>query len=171
MLLRVGLAGHAGPHDALAGAGSGAALLGLALLSGWRPVRVPAAAPRTRAVLLGLLGALVLCALPVLLQDGAAGAGSGFARWALVVTGVALCQEAFFRGALLDALLPHGTWAAVGGSALAFGLMHVPLHGWHVLPLDTAVGVLLAGLRLEAERLSAPALAHVGADLATWWLR
>jgi len=170
VLLRVGLAGVAGPHDAAAGTVFGAALLALVLLSGWRPATVADALPRGHAALLGLLGGLVLCVLPLVLSTGAP-AGPGFARWAVVVAGVAVCQEVFFRGALLDALLPYGTWTAVGGTAVAFGLMHVPLYGWHVLPLDTAVGVLLAGLRLEAGRLSAPAAAHVSADLATWWLR
>jgi hypothetical protein len=51
-----------------------------------------------------------------------------------------------------------------------FGLMHVPFYGWHALPLDTAVGAVLGVARVAAGTWTAPALAHVGADLAGWWL-
>jgi hypothetical protein len=48
--------------------------------------------------------------------------------------------------------------------------MHVPLYGWHVVPLDLGVGLWLAGLRLATGGIAAPAIAHTIADLATWWL-
>ena len=34
--------------------------------------------------------------------------------------------------------------------------MHVPLYGWHVVPLDLAVGLVLAGLRIWTRGLAAP---------------
>ena len=53
------------------------------------------------------------------------------------------------RGVLFDALRATvGHRRAVALTSLAFALMHVPLYGWHVVPLDLAVGVWLAGLRL-----------------------
>jgi membrane protease YdiL (CAAX protease family) len=55
-------------------------------------------------------------------------------------------------------------------TSAVFALMHVPLYGWHVVPLDFAVGLGLAGLRLTTRSLVAPAAAHAVADLATWWL-
>jgi hypothetical protein len=48
--------------------------------------------------------------------------------------------------------------------------MHVPLYGWHVVPLDLGVGLWLAGLRLATGGIAAPAIAHAVADLATWWV-
>ena len=59
---------------------------------------------------------------------------------------------------------------AVAVTSLAFALIHVPLYGWHVVPLDFAVGVWLAGLRLASGGVAAPAIAHSLADLATWWM-
>ena len=55
-------------------------------------------------------------------------------------------------------------------TAVLFALMHVPLYGWHVVPLDLGVGLWLAGLRLATGGVAAPAIAHTVADLATWWL-
>lgn len=94
-----------------------------------------------------------------------------FVPWALVTTVVAVAEEAILRGVLF------GRLQRAGGAALAlavtttlFALMHVPLHGWHVVPLDLAVGLGLGGLRLSTRSVAAPAAAHVVADLATWWL-
>jgi membrane protease YdiL (CAAX protease family) len=53
---------------------------------------------------------------------------------------------------------------------VVFALMHVPLYGWHVVPLDLAVGLALGGLRVATRGVAAPAVAHAVADLATWWL-
>jgi len=47
----------------------------------------------------------------------------------------------------------------------------VPLYGWHVLPLDLAVGVVLGGLRQATGTAAAPAITHVLADVAGWFLR
>lgn len=59
---------------------------------------------------------------------------------------------------------------AIAVTSLAFALIHVPLYGWHVVPLDLGVGVWLAGLRLASGSVAAPAIAHALADLATWWM-
>ena len=53
---------------------------------------------------------------------------------------------------------------------MAFALMHVPVYGWGVVPVDLAAGVLLAGLRYLTGGTAAPTMAHLLADLATWWL-
>jgi membrane protease YdiL (CAAX protease family) len=58
----------------------------------------------------------------------------------------------------------------VAVTSIVFALIHVPLYGWHVVPLDLGVGVFLGGLRLVSGSVAAPAIAHIGADLATWWL-
>ena len=64
-----------------------------------------------------------------------------------------------------------GDAAAVLVPAVAFAALHVPLYGWHVVPLDLAVGVLLGELRRSTGTAAAPAVTHVGADLAAWFLR
>jgi len=64
----------------------------------------------------------------------------------------------------------RGTIVAILGTSLLFALIHVPLYGWHVVPLDFGVGLWLAGLRLLSGGVAAPAIAHTIADLATYWL-
>ena len=94
-----------------------------------------------------------------------------FVPWAAVVVAVAVGEEAILRGALFDRLLrAGGVPVALLVTTLAFALLHVPLYGWHVVPLDLAVGLTLGGLRLGTGGFVAPAVAHAAADIATWWL-
>lgn len=94
-----------------------------------------------------------------------------FVPWVAVTLLVATGEEALLRGRLFDvARHAGGTVAAVVLTSVAFALLHVPLYGWQVVPLDLAVGVLFAGLRLVTRGYAAPAAAHAVADLATWWL-
>ena len=125
-----------------------------------------------RAVVLGLAGAVVLC-LPVLLSwSPRLVPTDGFAVWAAVITVVAVAEEAFLRGTLYDAVTSvAGADVAIAVGAVAFALLHVPLYGWHVVPLDLAVGVLLGELRRVSGTPAAPAVTHVSADLAAWFLR
>lgn len=169
-LARAALNGHSAFSAFGAGAAFGAALVAMAVVAGWRPVR-PAIGP----LLVGLLGGLVLVALPRL-ADPLMPALIGmrpepFAGWVLVTTVVVAGEEALLRGALFGALERFGgPVAAVAVTSLAFALMHVPLYGWQVVPLDLGVGVWLAGLRLATGGVAAPALAHGIADLSTWWI-
>jgi len=64
-----------------------------------------------------------------------------------------------------------GAVPAIVVGAVCFALLHVPLYGWHVLPLDLAVGLVLGGLRQATGTPAAPAVTHVGADLVGWFLR
>jgi membrane protease YdiL (CAAX protease family) len=124
----------------------------------------------------GLAGVVLLCA-PLLvtrtLHPAEIHGTTGFGTWAVVVTIVAVAEEYFLRGALYAAIdrtllrLP----GAIVVPAIAFALLHVPLYGWHVLPLDFAVGIALGVLRERAGSATAPAIAHVGADLVSWFLR
>jgi membrane protease YdiL (CAAX protease family) len=96
---------------------------------------------------------------------------AGFAPWAAITVLVATSEELLLRGALFDATeRAVGAGVAVVATSLVFALIHVPLYGWHVVPLDLGVGLLLGGLRLVTGGVSAPAAAHTIADLATWWL-
>lgn len=91
--------------------------------------------------------------------------------WAAITILVVGAEEAFLRGRLFDAVRDAGgVVPAILVTTIAFALMHVPLYGWHVVPLDLAVGLGFAGLRLATGSVLAPAAAHGVADLATWWL-
>jgi len=155
--------------DIPAGLAFAAALLVVALAAGTR------VAVTWRAVLIGLAGLALVCA-PVVIEHAFTAeplSGThGFAGWAVAVAVVATAEEVFLRGALYDATeAVGGAGAAIVLGAVCFALMHVPLYGWHVLPLDLAVGVVLGGLRQGAGTPAAPAIAHVGADLVGWFLR
>jgi membrane protease YdiL (CAAX protease family) len=147
-----------------------AACLLLLALSCRTPVHVSA-----RALLTGVAGSLLIC-LPVALWQLLAGKPlhdtAGLWPWALVVAVIAGAEEVFLRGTLYDAVseFAGSTWAVCVG-AVAFALLHVPLYGWHVLPLDLAVGVVLGMLRASTGSVVAPATAHVIADWAGWFLR
>lgn len=94
-----------------------------------------------------------------------------FGPWALITILVASAEEALLRGRLFDSIARvGGVVPAVAVTTVAFALMHVPVYGWHVVPLDLAVGLGLGGLRIATRGIAAPAAAHAAADLATWWL-
>jgi len=148
----------------------GLALIAVAFLAGVRP-----SIPRIGALAAGFAagGVLVVVSLaarwpfpPIVL-----GHAAPFLPWVAVTTLVATGEELALRGALWR-------WvAAAGGDATAllvtsalFALIHAPVYGWSVVPLDFGVGLLFGGLRLWFGGSAAPAAAHVLADLATWWL-
>lgn len=167
--LRIAVGGPAVAQSIPAGLVFAGALLLLVLAVGTR-VRLSRS-----AALAGLVGAAVVCA-PVafgaLLTLRPLHGSSGFAPWAAAVVVVATAEELFLRGALYDAVEQlGGAVVAVAVGAVCFALLHVPLYGWHVLPLDLAVGIVLGGLRQVTGTPAAPAVAHVGADLAGWFLR
>jgi membrane protease YdiL (CAAX protease family) len=168
--LRVSVAGPAAAGSAAAGVVFGTALLVLALACGVaRPQLTP------RQLLWGAAAACVLCAVPAARRVVAGGVSEPdgmLPLWATLVTYVAVTEELLLRGALFErALARFGGAVAVTVTSVAFALLHVPVYGWRVLPLDLAVGVCLGALRLYAGSVTAPAVAHTLADLAGWWLR
>ena len=165
--VRVGVGGPGVAQDPVAGLVFAGCLLALAAAA---RTRVPVSAP---ALLLGVAGAALVC-LPVL--PGRVGRpfhpADGFLAWAAVVAVVAVAEEVFLRGALYAAVdRASNELVAVVVAAVAFALLHVPLYGWHVLPLDLAVGVVFGELRRRSGTPAAPAVAHVLADFAGWFLR
>jgi membrane protease YdiL (CAAX protease family) len=152
------------------GVGFGVSLIGLAVVTGWRPARL-----RASSVTMGAIGGAALVAITFITGPALVpglGAASALGPWAVATVLVASAEEALLRGALFDALeTAAGTGAAVALTSLVFALMHVPLYGWHVVPLDLGVGIWFAGLRLASGGVGGPAIAHSIADLATWWLR
>jgi membrane protease YdiL (CAAX protease family) len=141
----------------------------------------PVARPRVAArdLVVGAVagaGLVALAGLGVAIAGAALVPGLGrpaapFVPWATITIIVAAAEEALLRGRLFSSAR---AWAGIGPAVavttIAFALMHVPLYGWHVVPLDLGVGLVLAGLRLGTGGIMAPAVAHAVADLATWWL-
>ncbi|HEY4227134.1 MAG TPA: CPBP family glutamic-type intramembrane protease [Candidatus Limnocylindrales bacterium] len=168
---------RAGLDPLAVGAAFGLALAAVAsvgVLRAARTWRLPSA----RSVLLGLglgvaltaitIAASVISGQPSLPSDRPA---APFVPWAAIIIVVAVAEEALLRGRLFDAVRRvGGIGLALAVTTVAFALMHVPLYGWHVVPLDLAVGITLGGLRLATGGIAAPAAAHAIADLATWWL-
>ncbi len=145
------------------------------------PARLSAALPAAavNSILVGVCVGLVLAAAAVVgpaLAGASTVPGLGrpaapFVPWALITIMVAAAEEGLLRGVLFDRIeRAAGLAPAIALTTLAFALMHVPLYGWHVVPLDLAVGLVFAGLRLSTGGLAAPIAAHAVADLATWWL-
>jgi membrane protease YdiL (CAAX protease family) len=173
VLFRWVAAGRAPGEGLLVGLGFGTLLLVVALGAGWRPT----AGIRTgvvTAIGAGLAVGLVLVTLALLIgrdQLPALRPAVPFLPW-LAVTGlVATAEEVALRGALFDAIERiGGPVAAILVTSLAFSLLHVPFYGPHVLLLDIGVGLALGGLRLMTGGVRAPAVAHVVADAATWWM-
>ncbi len=164
--VRTGLAGVAGASSVPAGLAFAAVLLAVVAV-----VRPPTAMT-VRVVVTGLAGALLLAA-PAVVSRGVADVhpAGGFTGWAVATAVVATAEEAFLRGSLFTAVeRRRGIDAAVVVTAAAFAALHVPLYGWHVVPLDLAVGLALGAMRVVAGSWTAPAVAHVGADLVGWWL-
>ena len=163
--VRVAVAGAQGPGSIRAGLVFAAVLAAVAALARAR------AGVSARAVLIGVAGAVVI-ALPAVVARGIADVhpAGQVLTWGAATTLVATSEEAVLRGALFDAFTRWcGSDVAVAAAAAAFALLHVPLYGWHVVPLDFAVGLLLGALRLLTGGWLAPAVAHVGADLIGWW--
>ena len=163
--------------DALAvGAGFGAALLGLSVASG---SRIELGERRAAGALVGVGAGLALVGFVLAgAWLGGASSISGLARpaspflpWASITIVVAVGEEVLLRGLLFDRLRrAGGTPLALLATTVLFALLHVPMYGWHVVPLDVAVGLALGGLRVATRGIVAPSVAHVVADLATWWL-
>jgi membrane protease YdiL (CAAX protease family) len=164
--VRVAVAGPSGAGSLRAGLVFAAILAGLACAAG------AGVAVSARALTIGVVGTAALV-LPVLVTHGVGGHldATGYATWAPATVAVASAEEAFLRGALYDAVArARGVDAAVIVGAVAFAALHVPLYGWHSVPLDLAVGLALGALRVLTGTWTAPAVAHAGADLVGWWL-
>ena len=168
--LRVQLAGSAGARSELAAIWFAAALGLVALVTQQLDV---SSARVLRGVFVGVAGAAVLC-IPAAIRHVALSVAptDGYARWAVFVVIVAVAEEALLRGSLFRAIEQRsGVAVAIAVTSVAFGLLHAPVYGWGVVPLDIAVGVWLGTLGAVSGTVAAPAVAHAVADLAGWWLR
>jgi membrane protease YdiL (CAAX protease family) len=115
--------------------------------------------PWRRAVLLGTLPFLAFAAWarPLPARGGVL----------VAVTGVvaAVAEEVFFRRLVYGWLERWGAAVAVGVAALLFALVHVPVYGWGVLPIDLAAGLVFGWQRWASGTWTAPAVAHAVANL------
>jgi membrane protease YdiL (CAAX protease family) len=148
----------------------GSALVAVAAVGGWTP-----SLPRAQALLAGVVAGGLLVAIsaaprwPVLPMT--LGHAAPFLPWVLVTSLVATAEELVLRGSLWRWVAEGaGDVAALLLTSLLFALIHVPVYGWSVVPLDVGVGLIFGGLRLWLGGPAAPAAAHVVADLATWWI-
>jgi membrane protease YdiL (CAAX protease family) len=168
ILVRVAIGGRAIAGSESAGLAFAGCLAALSLVGG------ATLALSRRAVALGLLAAAVLC-LPSLVGHAVHPGirpGGSYLHWAVLVTVVAVAEEAFLRGTLWAAVRDlWGETPALLVTSVAFAALHLPLYGWGSAPLDFAVGLVLGVLREQTGGFAAPAVTHVAADLAAWFLR
>jgi membrane protease YdiL (CAAX protease family) len=95
-----------------------------------------------------------------------------YAAWALPLALLAaVAEEALFRRAAYAALAPHGAALAIGVTALAFALVHVPLYGVAVFPVDLGAGLLLSWQRWASGTWTVPAATHAAANLVMTVMR
>jgi membrane protease YdiL (CAAX protease family) len=169
VLMRVVIGGHDVAGSGLAGLVFAACLIGLTLA-----YRIPASWS-WYGLWLGLGGTLVLIGPVALLHMSDVGLharpAGNYIYWSLIVSLVAAAEEIFLRGVLYTAVWKwRGHVPAIILGAVLFTALHVPLYGFHVIPLDLAVGLLLGVLRYASGSWQAPAITHVLADLGAWWI-
>jgi uncharacterized protein len=77
----------------------------------------------------------------------------------------AVAEEALFRRLLYGRLERFGPAVAVVGTALLFGLVHLPAYGVGALPVDLGAGLLLSWQRHASGSWAVPAATHAVANL------
>ena len=119
-----------------------------------------------------LVLAIGLAAIAVALVAEGRPVASPLAAWSLPLALLAaVAEEALFRRAAYSALERHGVIVAVGATAVAFALIHVPLYGWAVLPVDLGAGLLLSWQRWASGTWTVPAATHAAANFVMTVLR
>jgi len=83
--------------------------------------------------------------------------------FASAAAGVA--EEIVFRRGLYGALERWGVPVAIVVSSLVFGLVHAPMYGWPVVPVDVGAGLVLGWQRWASGTWTSSAVTHVAANL------
>lgn len=91
--------------------------------------------------------------------------GPATPRFALMLVGVAIAEELFFRRYLYGVLAKRGAAVAIAVSALAFALVHLPEYAAAAFPIDLAAGMVLSWQRWATGSWVSPAVAHAAANL------
>ena len=142
------------------------ALVGAVGVIGLRSADVlPAKGERARWIGVVIAGS-ALFAASLAFGDAAIPARTWVAVTAVSVA--AIDEEAFFRGAMFTRLAHRGPVIAIGVTSLLFGLIHVPVYGFSILPLDIAAGAVLGWQRHATGSWSAPAATHLAANLVVF---
>jgi CAAX protease family protein len=76
----------------------------------------------------------------------------------------AVAEEALFRRVAYARLERFGAVIAIVGSALLFGLVHVPAYGLAALPVDVGAGLLFGWQRWASGTWTVPAATHAFAN-------
>lgn len=85
---------------------------------------------------------------------------------------VAMAEEAWFRGLIFKALYDwRGALLAVFGSAILFGLMHIPTHGWQGLLFSLSIGLPYAIVRLKTDNILGLIVVHWLTNLSDSFVR
>ena len=122
--------------------------------------------PRSAAMSGWLVVAGVGVAAFAVARFAGGGVGAPVTAMTLVAnTGAAVAEELVFRRALYGRLERHGPMVAVLVTAVLFGVVHAPLYGWGVVPVDVAAGLLFGWQRWASGTWTAPAATHVLANL------
>jgi membrane protease YdiL (CAAX protease family) len=144
-------------------AGALALVLG-AILVACLLVPVPRATSRRLAPAAGL--AIGLAAVGVATWVSGPLVHLPFSTWALPLSVLAaVAEEALFRRVAYAWLERWGAPVAVMGSAALFALMHAPLYGAAVFPVDLGAGLLFAWQRWATGTWTVPAATHSAANL------
>jgi len=117
---------------------------------------------RARIVVVTLIGVAAVTAVRWIAPPLHAGY-TGVAFAVNIVAAVA--EEAFFRRFIYGWLAARSEGLAIVGAAALFAVIHVPIWGIGVLPIDFAAGLLLGWQRREAGTWLSPAVTHVLANL------
>lgn len=76
----------------------------------------------------------------------------------------AVAEEALFRRLAFARLESFGPAVAIVGSAMLFGLVHVPAYGLSALPVDVGAGLLFGWQRWASGTWTVPAATHAVAN-------
>jgi membrane protease YdiL (CAAX protease family) len=77
----------------------------------------------------------------------------------------AVAEELFFRRALYGMLAERGHAVAIVVTAVLFALVHIPVYGIAVLPLDVAAGLVFGWQRYATGTWTSSAVTHTVANL------
>ena len=76
----------------------------------------------------------------------------------------AVAEEALFRRVAYARLERFGVVVAIAGSALLFGLVHLPAYGLAAMPVDVGAGLLFGWQRWASGTWTVPAATHAFAN-------
>lgn len=134
-------------------------VLGLAGVVTYRDVEHPSRARIAGVTLIGIAAvvAVRLISPPIHV------AYTSWAFGANVVAAVA--EEAFFRRFVYGWIAARSDELAIVIGAVLFAVIHIPVYGVGVLPIDLAAGLLLGWQRRESGTWLSPAVTHVVANI------